>query len=787
VSVIYVFSMVVCGKDFSDTILAMIHTRISSEPTISRRQLSLHVCSWLNWVRPNGKPAEMSCRVALLKLHKQRHITLPQPAGKIPHVRAPGSQYVDVIEKREPICCSLHELGNVRLERIKSSESKASRLWNAAMNCFHYLGAGPLCGAQMRYLITSERHGLLGGMSFSAASWRIAARDRWIGWNDSARNAHLHLIINNSRFLIMPDVRVPHLASHVLSLSSRFVVQDWRLRYGYEPVLLETYVERGRFKGTSYRAANWRNVGQTLGRGRQDRKHKKAGSIKDIYLFPLRADYRDILCDEPVTEKPMIDAPVEVATKEDYWIEEELGQVDLGDKRLEERLKIVADDFFARPQANIPEACGTRAKTKAAYRLFDHEAVTMEAVVQSHYQATEARISKEKIVLAVQDTTELNYQTHEQTEGLGPIGTKQDGAVGLLLHDTMAFTPEGVPLGLLDLQCWARDGKTFGKRALRHELPIEEKESKKWLQSYEAAAKVQKRCPQTLMVSVGDRESDIYELFVKARDAANGPKVLVRARQDRLLAEGQGHLWPLLAEKKINGTVEVQVPRRGNRPARKALLEVRYSKVTLKPPARKPDLGNVTLWAVLAQERDPPQGVEALEWMLLATQQVETFEAASTILIWYSRRWGIEVYHRTLKSGCKIEQRQLGHAERIEACLAIDLVIAWRIYFLTKMGRKTPDVPCTVFFEEYEWKALVAHITQNSAPPSKPPTLREAVRMVASLGGFLGRKGDGEPGTKTTWIGLQRLDDLAAMYKFMALSLAPHLLSPTVSSIPRYG
>jgi hypothetical protein len=785
VTVIYVFGMVVCGKDFSDTILTMITTLISSEPAISRRQLSLHVCSWLHWVRPNGKPAEMSCRVALLKLHKQGRIALPQPAGMIPRIRAHASQ--QVIEKREPINCSLHELGSVHLERINSRYSKSSRLWNAAMSRFHYLGAGPLCGAQMRYLIISERHGLLGGMSFSAASWRIETRDRWIGWSDSARKAHLQLVINNSRFLIMPDVSVPHLASHVLSLSSRRVVQDWRLRYGYEPVLFETYVEQSRFKGTSYRAANWRHVGQTQGRGRQDRKHKRAGLIKDIYLFPLRTYYRDILCDEPVTEKPVIDAPVDVAVKEEHWIEQELGQVDLGDKRLEERLKIVASDFFARPQANVPEACGTRAKTKAAYRLFDHEAVTMDAVVQSHYQATEARISKEKIVLAVQDTTELNYSTPLKTEGLGPIGTKQDGAVGLLLHDTMAFTPQGVPLGLLDLQCWARDGKEFGKRARRHELSIDQKESKKWLRSYHAVARVHKRCPQTLMVSVGDRESDIYELFVKARDTNEGPKVLVRARQDRLLAEGQGHLWTTLSEKEIDGTVEVHVPRRGNRPARKARLEVRFSKVTLKPPARKPALGSVTLWAVLAQECDAPTGVEALEWMLLTTQPIELFEDASTVLSWYSRRWGIEVYHRTLKSGCKIEQRQLGHAERIEACLAIDLVIAWRIYFLTKMGRETPDVPCTAFFEDYEWKALVAHISQNPVPPSKPPTLREAVRMIASLGGFLGRKGDGEPGTQTTWIGLQRLDDLAMMYKFMALSLAPQLLSPLVSSPPRYG
>jgi len=728
----------------------------------------------------------MSCRVALLKLHRQGFIALPQPAGAIP--RAQPQAWEQYLEPREPIHCALSQLGEICFKLIKSRDSKVSYKWKAAMQRYHYLGAGPLCGAQLRYLIMSSCYGLVGAMSFSAASWRIRARDQWIGWSDAARKAHLQLVVNNSRFLIMPDVVVPHLASHVLSLARRRLVGDWRERYGYEPVLMETYVACDRYKGTSYRADNWRYLGQTQGRGRQDRQHQKAVTIKDLYVFPLRKDSRDILCDETSLEKLREHKPAaSVDENEQPWVEQELGAVDLGDKRLEQRLKIVADDFLARPHANVPAACGTRAKTKAAYRLFDHKAVTMEAVVQSHYQATEARIGREQVVLAVQDTTELNYSTHRQTEGLGPVGTKQDGAVGLLLHDTMAFTPRGVPLGLLDLQCWARDGKEFGKRVRRHELPIEQKESWKWLCSYQAVAKVQQRCPQTRMVCVGDRESDVYELFVQARDTPGGPKVLVRARQDRLLTEGQGHLWPVLSQKQSDGTNEILIPRRGNRAARTAHLEVRFSPVTLSAPCRKPGLGEVTLWAVLAQEREVADGVEALEWMLLTTEEVNTFDQASTILQWYSCRWGIEVYHRTLKSGCKIEQRQLGDAQRIEACLAIDLIVAWRIYYLTKMGRETPNVPCTVFFEDYEWKALVAHITQNPVPPPEPPTLREAVRMVASLGGFLGRKGDGEPGTQTTWIGLQRLDDLSAMYKFMALTLAPHLLVPTVSSKPGYG
>jgi hypothetical protein len=226
-------------------------------------------------------------------------------------------------------------------------------------------------------------------------------------------------------------------------------------------------------------------------------------------------------------------------------------------------------------------------------------------------------------------------------------------------------------------------------------------------------------------------------------------------------------LWEKVNEQEVAGIQEVHVPRRGRRPARVARLEVRFAQITLKPPIRKPKLQELTIWAVLAQEVDAPEDVEPIEWMLLTTCQVTTFGEAIEKLAWYALRWGIEVYHRTLKSGCKIEERQLGHADRIEACLAIDMVVAWRIFHLTKLGRETPDMPCTVFFEEAEWKALNTYITRNPTTPERPPSLREAVRMVASLGGFLGRKSDGEPGTKSLWIGLQRLDDLTAMWKIV--------------------
>jgi Domain of unknown function (DUF4338)/Transposase Tn5 dimerisation domain/Transposase DNA-binding len=758
----------ICGQTWSPQILRRIQRTVNTEPGLSRRALSRRVCEWLNWRTPLGKLREVSCRVALLKLHRRGKLELPATRcavipSRVRTRRVPARKAV-------PSETSLPALQPVSLVRISSAESALSRTWNELMNRYHYLGAGPLCGAQMRYLIRSGRGEWLGGLAFSAAAWQVEPRDRWIGWSCEARRQHLHRVIANSRFLILPQWRVPHLASHALGLALRQVAGDWRQRYGYEPVLVETFVEAERFEGTCYRAANWIEVGETQGRGRQDREHRSREPVKRVLLYPLRERAREELGGGPPPPAPS------------DWAEEEFGGAALGDERLKQRLLILARDFYARPQANVPQACRTRARAKAAYRFLDHEETQMQVLLKPHYQATRQRIAAEKLVLAVQDTTTLNYSAHPATEDLGPIGSKKKGVVGLVLHSTMPFNAEGTPLGLLDVQCWARDEEAFGQKHQRKQRPIEEKESAKWLKSFQRVAEVQQQTPGTQLVSVGDRESDVYELFHLALAKTGGPKLLIRAEQDRLLAEGQGHLCSRVAGQPCAGIQEIQVPKRKNQPARRARLEVRFACVTLQAPEGKKQLGPLTLWAVLAQEVGAPPGIDPLRWMLLTTCAVDSFEAACEKLRWYTLRWGIEVYHRTLKSGCKIEQRQLGSAGRIEACLAIDLVVAWRIFHLAKLGREVPDVPCTVFFEEAEWKALVAYVTRNPIPPEEPPSLRDAMRMVASLGGFLGRKSDGEPGTQTLWLGLQELDTMATMWKILTESAHP----PPVSS-RRYG
>lgn len=712
----------------------------------------------------------MSCRVALMKMAGDGDIDLPA-AWQRPPGRSRKGQVEEPLKGPPDVACTLWELGRIELVCVTGAGRKRSGLWNDVMDRYHYLGSGPLCGAQLRYLVWSENYGWLGGLAFSAAAWHVEARDQWIGWDDRARQRNLNRVVCNSRFLICPWIRVANLASYILSVSLRQLKKDWFERYGVVPVLVETFVERGRFQGSCYRAANWQCVGSTKGRGRQDHRHQFPVAVKDMYLYPLDEGFRELLCDGRLKcEQP--------AGEAGDWAEEELGAAQLGDRRRGQRLLTIARDFYARPQANIPQACGSRAKTKAAYRFFEEKSNTMDKILTSHVEATVGRIQKEKVVLAVQDTTVLNYSTHPVTQGLGLIGSSPDGAIGLMVHDTMAFNMEGTPLGLVDVQCWVRPAEDFGKRHLRRQRCIEQKESVKWLKSFTATAQVQRQCPEAMIVSVGDREADIYELFELALRDPEGPKLLVRAERDRLLADAQGHVWEYIAGLASSGIQEVGVPRKGKQKARVARLEVRFARVSLKPPSGKAHLGELRVWAILAEEKDAPQGTEPLKWMLLTICEVNTFAEAVEKLRWYCHRWGIEVFHRTLKDGCQIEQRQLGSADRIETCLAIDMVVAWRIYHLTKLGRERPDVPCTVFFEDAQWKALVAFTTKHPIPPAQPPTLREATRMVAALGGFLGRKCDGEPGTTSLWLGLQRLDDITETWKMVMSYFVPEIVNP---------
>lgn len=447
---------------------------------------------------------------------------------------------------------------------------------------------------------------------------------------------------------------------------------------------------------------------------------------------------------------------------EPSWQKQELTTADLGDKRLNRRLGDILESLGGKPSLSIPSACKGWAETKAAYRFISNKRVTAQKVLKPHYEATLERMRLEKIVLLPQDTTELDYTGKSDIEGLGYIAQHKKRR-GFYLHPTLAVTPERVCLGVVDANMWAR--KEFGIKKDRNNKRIEEKESFRWLESFRIAEKIADELPETKIVSIADREGDIYEFFMETAGvrAGSGAHWLIRSTQDRCTLKGdnkaQAKLWETVQNAAVVGTVEFDMPAGRGRKARHVRQEVRMAEVKLKGVRRKgKTLASLKVNAVLALEVGVPAGEEAVEWLLLTSCPVADGVQALEIIQWYLCRWQIEIFFKVLKVGCEVEELQLESLKRLEICIALYMMVAWRILFVTMQGRQYPDLPCDRLFEESEWKAVYM-VIHKEKPPGEPPSLDKMVRMIATLGGFLDRKGDGYPGVQTIWIGMQRMRD----------------------------
>lgn len=468
------------------------------------------------------------------------------------------------------------------------------------------------------------------------------------------------------------------------------------------------------------------------------------------------------------------------------WVTTEMKTADLKDKRLNDRLCEVLSQLASRPTASIPAACGGRAEMTAAYRLFANEKAGFDNLLRPHIEATRERIAGEPAVVLVQDTTEVDLTRPErQVAGAGPLdsGSRR----GALLHELHAFTPDGTPLGTVMATAWAREEESVGAskltRAERAAMPIEAKESYRWVTTLQTARRYAAELPAIHMICVADSEADIYEYLVAATSAPQAGDWIIRACQDRAIEaaereEAPGKLLrahvlgqPALFRQTIQvrgRRAKVACETRGRRQprqSRKTTVEVRAAQVTLRPPGR-PDrkLPATTVNAVLVVEVDPPPGEEPVEWLLLTSLPIGDAEAVRQVVQFYCVRWMIEVFFRVLKSGCRVEERQFEYMDRLLACLAVYLIVAWRTLYVCRLGRSCPDVSCEAVFEPAEWKS-VWKIVRREDPPSKPPSLGTMVRLVAQLGGYVNRKRDDPPGPQTIWIGLQRMHDFALCWE----------------------
>jgi len=432
------------------------------------------------------------------------------------------------------------------------------------------------------------------------------------------------------------------------------------------------------------------------------------------------------------------------------WADEEFLGIDLGDKRRGSRAIRLVERLAERPTASIPGACNGWAETQAAYRFLAGEEYEWMDILEPHRQCTRARMADHPVVLCLQDTTELDFNG-QGIAGLGPLS--YEAQRGMYLHPTYAVSPAREPLGVLDAWMWAREPK--GADGTRPGI----KESVRWGEGYARVAELAGALPQTRLVYVADRESDIRELMVRARDLGTPADWLLRSQHNRALPEG-GRLWAKVLASPSLGEIRFTLPAGRGRMAREVRQALYAQRVSLSDGRR----GTFEVTCLVAREIGAPPGVKPIEWRLLTNRSAETLEAVVELIDWYRARWEIELLFLVLKEGCRVEALQLGTVERIERALALFLVVAWRIARLMRLGRTLPDLDAALLLEPEEWQA--AYILAKKPLPKQPPRLNEVLRLIARLGGFLGRKRDGEPGVKTIWLGLQRIMDFAAGIKF---------------------
>lgn len=689
-------------------------------------KLADKLCEQFGFYNPRGGKQQTGCFKALKELAQAGLISLPQSTRKVAQ-RSPR-RLAEPLPELQSVPSEAGDIHELELLLVETDQQK--RTWNEMMINDHPRGAGLLVGRQIRYLAHSE-YGLLGGFSFSSAALHLHDRDVWIGWDLEERRAHLHQVVNMSRFLIRSSVACRNLASRLLGMAIRKMPKDFEYRYGYRPLLLESFVDTSHYSGTCYQASNWLRIGKTKGRGRQDRLREKVETIKDIYVYPLVNDFRQRI---GLLESRGLGA-IDIATGIDgpCWAEHEFGGAPLGDIRLSRRLVEIGAGKAEKPGVSYASVVGGDwPKTKAFYRFIetpDASAINMTNILLPHRTQTIRRMKGQAVVLCIQDGSDLNYNKLDQCKDLGIIGNNQTGAKsrGLHLHSMVAVTTEGLPLGVVKADCFAPESKNKNDKRKSIEIPIEEKKTFRWIEGLRDCMQLKAQLPQTRLINVLDREADFFELFDDQRCNCSKVDLLVRAKYNRVLV-GENKLFEVVRESPILTEATVKVPRqsarakksgqkaRSNRPARSAEVSLRYVPIELKPPVQMKKKEPIQVWVVHVREKNPPAGTDALEWFLLTSFEIKSVYDALNCVKWYCLRWRIEDWHRVLKSGCRIEDMAYKTAERLRRGIAINLVIAWRIMLMTLLGREAPELPAEVLFSDLELEVLNAYAKKKHQP-----------------------------------------------------------------------
>jgi Transposase DNA-binding len=454
----------------------------------------------------------------------------------------------------------------------------------------------------------------------------------------------------------------------------------------------------------------------------------------------------------------------------DCWIDQEIAGCEFRDARLGDRFRKLLTQIGGAMGQSIPLVCQDWANTKAAYRFFSNDRISEADILAGHFQSTRDRAAAAGgLVLVLHDTTEFSYQ-RESSEAIGitkSINSGRDKAgrlrshtvCGILMHSSLAVTTEGLPLGLTAVKFWTRK-KFKGTAALKKKInptrvPIEKKESIRWLDNVRQSTELlgdPGRC-----VHVGDRESDIYELFCAAREA--GTHFVIRTCVDRLAGNGDHTIADEMGEVAVKGRHRIDV-RDSNGDPGEAVLEIRYRKIRVLPPIGKQKRYPALILTVIhAEERVTPKNRKKIEWKLITDLPVGSRTDAIEKLEWYALRWKIEVFHKILKSGCKAEESKLRTAQRLTNLISLFCILSWRVFWMTMLNRSAPDAPPTLALTVTEIGVLDRLV--NDKPKARQKTLSHYLIKIARLGGYLARASDPPPGNTVMWRGLSRLTDIA--------------------------
>lgn len=694
------------GRWICKTLLKRLTARTLGPDPPSRWELLKEFCRRTDWRNRKGELCLSSANVCVKRLEKEGLVQLPPPAPRT----SPSAkrQLFDDGQPLPPVPKlpqSAEQIPDLHLHLIVDDQDGQHLLWNRLMSRLHPLQGAPLVGAQLRYVILAGS-AVIGALGFGPPSFYLSCRDCWIGWDTQAREQNLARVIGLSRFLLRPGLRCANLASYCYRRVLQRVRTDWQERYGVEPLLVETFIDRSTYTGKSLVAANWLRIGQTQGRGRTSPNKKTCPqSVKDVWVWQWDREARTAL--QAHRWSPVVPRSLFSPSEPDRWVAEELDGLALGHAKIEQRFAQMLQDRWAHPDWSFYTSFGGAKGGNAAYAFLENGRAQLQfqTLLAPHQHNTRRRMAAESVVVLAQDTTALSYNTLHQTTGLGPIGDQRNPGRGLLLHTLHAFRLDRIPLGCAWAKVWARE--SVSDTAHRNAQSIDLKESVRWVEAFQTAATIAAQMPRTAIIVTGDRESDIMDLYDRATVTPPNLHFLIRAQHDRVLASGE-KLRDYLSGQPAGATMEVEIPRRMDRPARRATLELRWAQVPIQPPrvGCKNSWGTLQLWALMATEINPPQGVEPIDWMLLSDWKIDSPKMARRLVKWYGLRWGIECWHQVLKDVCRVETRQMKTAEALIRALTLDMIVAWRVLLLCRLGKAHPHLPASVLYSPEELAIL---------------------------------------------------------------------------------